>query len=69
MQESYAKTQEIVDSRECPLCKGPLRYNSAIAGWWQCAQFGAPQFRMDKDRPACSWQGMTDPDKVYGTGR
>lgn len=36
------------------------RRNSSLAGWWQCAQFGAVGFRADSSKPACSWQTFTE---------
>jgi hypothetical protein len=52
------EVQTIVMSGRCPLCGSGLRRNSSLAGWWQCEQYGAPSFRADADKPACSWQGF-----------
>jgi len=43
----------------CPRCGAKVRRNLAIAGWIQCEQYGAPAFRKDESRSACSWQGFT----------
>ena len=43
----------------CPTCGGPVRQNLSLTGWVQCAQFGAPAFRMNPLRAACPWQGFT----------
>ena len=55
----YETTRQIVLSGKCPLCGGGLRRNNALAGWWQCEQFGAEKFRKDASRPSCNWQGFT----------
>lgn len=60
MAQERARVSEIVASGVCPDCGGPLRRNLALAGWWQCAQYGADGFRADSARPACSWQGFTE---------
>ena len=59
MDASCAASQKIVDKGECPQCGGPLRSNAAILGWWQCAQYGEPGFRLYPDKPSCNWQGFT----------
>lgn len=55
-----AETLKIVASAQCPQCGAGLRLNSAIAGWYQCDQYGAEGFRKDSSKPACSWQGFTE---------
>lgn len=42
----------------CPRCGRPVTPNNSISGWVQCTQFGALQFRRDKEAPACNWQGF-----------
>jgi hypothetical protein len=55
-----AEVAAIVASRTCPICGGLLRRNLALAGWWQCQQYGAEGFRADASKPSCSWQGFTE---------
>lgn len=57
--QARAEVQRIVATRICPLCGSALRRNLSLTGWWQCAQFGAPQFREDRSKPQCNWQGFT----------
>lgn len=52
--------RDIVEWGKCPLCGSKLRRNQALAGWYQCEQFGADGFRKDSSKPACSWQGFTE---------
>lgn len=54
-----AETRAIVATGRCPRCARALRRNLALAGWWQCSQFGAEGFRADASMPACEWQGFT----------
>jgi hypothetical protein len=58
--ELHAEVQSIVAAGHCPTCGSDLRRNLAIAGWWQCSQYGAPQFRARPDQPTCTWQGFTE---------
>jgi ribosomal protein L37AE/L43A len=44
----------------CPSCNAPLRRNLSLAGWWQCAQLGSEQFRLEPSKPSCSFQGFTE---------
>ena len=60
MDELHAKARAIVASNACPQCGRGLRRNLALSGWWQCEQFGAPQFRRDPIQPACSFQTFTE---------
>lgn len=60
IEASQAKTREIVNSGTCPQCGNKVKRNLALTGWWQCEQYGAPQFRTYEDKPACSWQGFTE---------
>lgn len=55
-----AIAREIVAIGKCPECGRPLRRNLALAGWWQCSQFGAEQFRADATLPPCDWQTFTE---------
>ncbi len=55
-----AATAAIVATGCCPHCGRALRRNLAIAGWWQCSQFGAVGFRSDSSLPSCDWQGFTE---------
>jgi hypothetical protein len=43
----------------CPVCNGKLKRNLALAGWWQCEQFGAVGFRKDSAKPSCNFQTFT----------
>lgn len=58
--EAIAEVQRIVATGHCPRCGSGLRRNLALAGWWQCEQFGADGFRKDSSKPACHWQGFTE---------
>ena len=58
--QQQAETRAVVATGCCPQCGGKLRRNSALTGWWQCAQYGAVGFRADSSKPACSWQGFTE---------
>ena len=55
----YAEAQRIVSTGKCPQCAAKLRHNLALAGWWQCSQYGAVGFRADDNKPACSFQTFT----------
>ena len=57
---THRATAEAAKRNECPTCGSKVKRNSSLAGWWQCAQFGAPQFRADPNAPACDWQGFTE---------
>lgn len=60
MLKAREETLRVVANGKCPICGARLRANSSIAGWWQCAQFGAEGFRFDSTKPACNWQGFTE---------
>lgn len=60
MEEARAATRAAVATGICPTCGSGLRNNLALAGWWQCAQYGAEGFRKDSSKAACSWQGFTE---------
>ena len=55
----HAETQRVVASGQCPRCGRGLRRNLALAGWWQCEQYGAEGFRKDPAAAPCGWQGFT----------
>ena len=59
VEAAQAETRRVVQTGCCPQCGAGLRRNLALTGWWQCAQYGAEQFRADASKPACSWQGFT----------
>lgn len=54
-----AETISIVQRGTCPQCGSALRRNLALAGWYQCEQYGAEGFRARSHEPQCSWQGFT----------
>lgn len=58
--ENIAKQVAIVQTGKCPQCGAPLRRNLALAGWWQCSQYGADGFRKDNSKPSCSFQTFTE---------
>ena len=58
-QERLAEARRIVATGKCPMCGEVLRRNSSMAGWWQCAQSGAEQFRKDPSKPSCNWYTFT----------
>jgi NAD-dependent SIR2 family protein deacetylase len=53
------KAIQIVNSDMCPQCGSKIRQNLALAGWFQCEQFGSEGFRKDGNKPSCSWQTFT----------
>lgn len=48
--------QNLVAYGYCPCCGRKLRCNNSMGNWWQCQQFGAPQFRADANLPSCDYQ-------------
>jgi hypothetical protein len=58
--ERHLQAQAIVATGKCPQCGAKLRRNLALAGWFQCSQFGAEGFRADAARPSCSFQTFTE---------
>lgn len=60
MAKAHAEAIAIVTTGKCPCCGDGLRRNLSIAGWYQCAQFGAPGFRKDSTKPACGFQTFTE---------
>ena len=59
IEAAQAEARQVVLTSHCPRCSSGLRRNSALAGWWQCEQFGAPTFRARPDEPDCSFQCFT----------
>lgn len=60
MEALHAEAIAIVATGVCPQCGRKLKRNLSIAGWWQCSQYGAEQFRVDPSQPACSFQTFTE---------
>lgn len=60
MAKIHAEAWAVVEKNECPHCKSKLRRNPAIAGWWQCEQYGTEGFRADSSKPSCSFQCFTE---------
>lgn len=58
--DCLAKNREIVSLGHCPECGKGIKRNLSLAGWWQCEQFGAPQFRKVPELPPCNWQCFTE---------
>ena len=56
----HAAAVKIVQSGACPQCGAAIRRNLSMAGWWQCAQYGAVGFRADAQKPSCNWQVFTE---------
>lgn len=56
----YAEARAIVAANKCPQCGCGLRRNLAIAGWYQCIQYGSEGFRADSSKPSCSFQTFTE---------
>ena len=59
-QKRLEKARAIVATGKCPTCGAALRRNLALAGWWQCSQYGAEGFRADSSKPACNFQTFTE---------
>ena len=57
-----AENLEIVKTGVCPQCGNPLKFNNAMAGWWQCVAYATPSFRAPeyRDLPSCSFQCFTE---------
>ena len=53
------EAREIVATGICPDCGAKLRRNLSITGWWQCEQYGAPNFRKIGTNAACDFQCFT----------
>jgi len=60
IEAAQMKARAIVETGKCPYCGRPLRRNLALAGWWQCSQFGAEDFRADPGAPSCDFQCFTE---------
>lgn len=52
--------RELVSLGYCPECGKGIKRNLSIAGWWQCEQFGAENFRKNPELPPCNWQCFTE---------
>ena len=50
----------IVNTGKCPQCNKPLKRNLALFGWWQCSQFGSEHYRIEPEKPSCSFQIFTE---------
>lgn len=59
-EQSLRKARSIVQQGVCPDCGRKLKRNLALAGWWQCEQFGAEGFRADPNQPSCDFQTFTE---------
>lgn len=57
---ALAEAKLVVAAGVCPFCGAGLRRNLALAGWYQCVQYGADGFRLDNAAPACSFQCFTE---------
>jgi ribosomal protein L37AE/L43A len=57
---AIAEARTVVATGKCPCCGRSLKRNLAIAGWWQCSQFGAVGFRADATQPSCDFQTFTE---------
>jgi hypothetical protein len=55
-----SEARAVVATGLCPRCGARLRRNGALAGWYQCEQYGADGFRKDSSKPACSFQTFTE---------
>lgn len=60
MEQLREEARAVVVGGTCPDCGSLLRRNLALAGWWQCEQFGAVTHRARPDEPQCSFQCFTD---------
>lgn len=60
MAAEVARVREVVLRGTCPCCGSALRQNSAMAGWWQCEQYGSDDHRARPQDPQCGWQGFTE---------
>lgn len=60
LQARYTINRSIVAKGKCLDCGADLKRNSALAGWWQCVQFGSEQFRKDPTKPSCNFQIFTE---------
>jgi len=60
MQAPIDAVKAAVATGKCPDCGRAIKRNNALAGWYQCTQFGAEGFRADASQPACNWQGFTE---------
>jgi ribosomal protein L37AE/L43A len=58
--ELHAQARAVVATGTCPRCGSKLVRNLALAGWWQCEQYGAVTHRARPDDPQCGFQTFTD---------
>jgi hypothetical protein len=56
---ALAHGRAVVATGRCPQCGQALRRNLALAGWWQCAGYGAEGFRAAGSTP-CDFQTFTE---------
>lgn len=59
LDRAYAEADRIVAGHKCPRCGSGLRRNSALAGWWQCEQYGSGHFRARPQDKECDFQCFT----------
>lgn len=60
IKEIHAANKAIVATGQCPTCGRKLKRNLSIAGWWQCEQLGAENFRKHPELPSCNYQCFTE---------
>lgn len=60
LKEIHQANREIVSLGKCPTCGRGIERNLSLAGWWQCEQFGAENFRKNPELPPCNWQCFTE---------
>jgi len=60
IEAAHAEARAAYAANKCPKCGRAVRVNLSLAGWIQCSQFGAPQFRADANSAPCDWQGFTE---------
>lgn len=69
MEELCMQARAIVAKGCCPTCGSGLQRNLSLTGWWQCEQYGAPQYRKDPTKDGCSFQTFTDLPGGVGSER
>ncbi len=62
MEACKAQARATVATGKCPDCGLPLLRNSALAGWYQCAAYATPSFRLPqyRDAASCHFQCFTE---------
>lgn len=60
MKAAREEAIRIVATGKCPQCGEGFRRNLAMAGWYQCVQYGDGHFRKDQSKPSCSFQCFTE---------